>query len=213
MRPVTRRRAREPDRSGQSLSWTAPCLWRTMFWTPRPSCVTPARAARRQIGEIPHCSPRRAQEKFLHDRIKVNGKAGNLGDSGACVSGRCRAAPAALTRRWPGWAGLRAVKISRDGPKITVVAQLPFSKRYLKVRPAARPRPRPPHAAARGAPAVPDQEVPEEAAAARLPARDRHQQGCLPGSRRRAAYAGAGASPRPGPRPVAARPSCAMAAG
>ena len=44
-------------------------------------------------------------EKFLHDRIKVDGKAGNLGD---------------------------AVKIGKDATKITVTAQLPFSKRYLK---------------------------------------------------------------------------------
>ena len=46
-----------------------------------------------------------AFEKFLHDRIKVDGKAGNLGD---------------------------AVKIGKDKNKITVTAQLPFSKRYLK---------------------------------------------------------------------------------
>jgi len=44
-------------------------------------------------------------EKFLHDRIKVNGKAGNLGES---------------------------VVISRDKTKITVNAEAPFSKRYLK---------------------------------------------------------------------------------
>mmetsp|Transcript_3321 Transcript_3321/g.6714 ORF Transcript_3321/g.6714 Transcript_3321/m.6714 type:complete len:141 (-) Transcript_3321:32-454(-) len=44
-------------------------------------------------------------EKFLHDRIKVNGKAGDLGD---------------------------AVTVTRDKTKITVQAQLPFSKRYLK---------------------------------------------------------------------------------
>eukprot|EP00013_Stygamoeba_regulata_P004548 CAMPEP_0177642548 /NCGR_PEP_ID=MMETSP0447-20121125/7645_1 /TAXON_ID=0 /ORGANISM="Stygamoeba regulata, Strain BSH-02190019" /LENGTH=145 /DNA_ID=CAMNT_0019144713 /DNA_START=46 /DNA_END=483 /DNA_ORIENTATION=- len=44
-------------------------------------------------------------EKFLHDRIKVNGKAGVLGD---------------------------AVSISRDKTKITVSATAPFSKRYLK---------------------------------------------------------------------------------
>jgi len=44
-------------------------------------------------------------EKFLHDRIKVNGKAGQLGD---------------------------AVSISRDKTKLVVTAQLPFSKRYLK---------------------------------------------------------------------------------
>ncbi|KIK06864.1 hypothetical protein K443DRAFT_673767 [Laccaria amethystina LaAM-08-1] len=45
-------------------------------------------------------------EKFLHDRIKVEGKAGQLGES---------------------------VKIVRDGnTKITVTANIPFSKRYLK---------------------------------------------------------------------------------
>ncbi|CAM9529035.1 unnamed protein product [Discosporangium mesarthrocarpum] len=44
-------------------------------------------------------------EKFLHDRIKVNGKAGNLGD---------------------------AVSIGREKSSLTVTAQAPFSKRYLK---------------------------------------------------------------------------------
>jgi large subunit ribosomal protein L22e len=44
-------------------------------------------------------------EKFLHDRIKVNGKAGDLGE---------------------------VVTISREGAKLVVTAQLPFSKRYLK---------------------------------------------------------------------------------
>jgi len=44
-------------------------------------------------------------EKFLHDRIKVNGKAGVLGDS---------------------------VSIIRDKTKIHVSAEAPFSKRYLK---------------------------------------------------------------------------------
>ncbi|KAF8642346.1 hypothetical protein AX16_009615 [Volvariella volvacea WC 439] len=45
-------------------------------------------------------------EKFLHDRIKVEGKAGQLGDS---------------------------VKVVRDGSnKITVTSNVPFSKRYLK---------------------------------------------------------------------------------
>ena len=46
-----------------------------------------------------------AFEKFLHDRIKVNGKAGQLGSK---------------------------VTISRDKTKIQVAAELPFSKRYLK---------------------------------------------------------------------------------
>ncbi|CAN0167879.1 unnamed protein product [Phaeothamnion confervicola] len=45
-------------------------------------------------------------EKFLHDRIKVNGKAGNLGES---------------------------VTIARDGKaKLVIQAAMPFSKRYLK---------------------------------------------------------------------------------
>ncbi|KAG7450381.1 ribosomal protein L22e [Guyanagaster necrorhizus] len=45
-------------------------------------------------------------EKFLHDRIKVDGKAGQLGEN---------------------------VKITRDGnTKITVTSSIPFSKRYLK---------------------------------------------------------------------------------
>ncbi|PPQ89405.1 hypothetical protein CVT25_002223 [Psilocybe cyanescens] len=45
-------------------------------------------------------------EKFLHDRIKVEGKAGQLGEN---------------------------VKIVRDGnTKITVTSNIPFSKRYLK---------------------------------------------------------------------------------
>jgi len=45
-------------------------------------------------------------EKFLHDRIKVEGKTGQLGDN---------------------------VKITRDASnKITVTSSIPFSKRYLK---------------------------------------------------------------------------------
>jgi large subunit ribosomal protein L22e len=44
-------------------------------------------------------------EKFLHDRIKINGKTGVLGDK---------------------------VKISRDKTKIQIEAVAPFSKRYLK---------------------------------------------------------------------------------
>ncbi|KZS96031.1 ribosomal protein L22e [Sistotremastrum niveocremeum HHB9708] len=47
-----------------------------------------------------------AFEKFLHDRIKVDGKPGQLGDS---------------------------VKVHRDGDtKITVTSSVPFSKRYVK---------------------------------------------------------------------------------
>eukprot|EP01026_Neomeris_dumetosa_P060727 TRINITY_DN57274_c0_g1_i1.p3 TRINITY_DN57274_c0_g1~~TRINITY_DN57274_c0_g1_i1.p3 ORF type:complete len:128 (+),score=20.33 TRINITY_DN57274_c0_g1_i1:22-384(+) len=44
-------------------------------------------------------------EKFLNDRIKVNGKAGQLGD---------------------------AVRVQRESAQISVAANLPFSKRYLK---------------------------------------------------------------------------------
>ena len=44
-------------------------------------------------------------EKFLHDKIKVNGKAGNLGSK---------------------------VSLSKDKNKVSVAAELPFSKRYLK---------------------------------------------------------------------------------
>ncbi|KAJ3375168.1 60S ribosomal protein L22 [Allomyces arbusculus] len=47
-----------------------------------------------------------AFEKFLHDRVKVAGRTGNLGES---------------------------VKITREGDaKITITATIPFSKRYLK---------------------------------------------------------------------------------
>ncbi|KAI0318494.1 ribosomal protein L22e [Amylostereum chailletii] len=47
-----------------------------------------------------------AFEKFLHDRIKVEGKAGQLGDN---------------------------IKIHREGDKqITVTSSIHFSKRYLK---------------------------------------------------------------------------------
>ncbi|KAM5538181.1 hypothetical protein V8D89_008068 [Ganoderma adspersum] len=47
-----------------------------------------------------------AFEKFLHDRIKVEGKTGQLGEN---------------------------VKIHRDGDtKITVTSSIPLSKRYLK---------------------------------------------------------------------------------
>jgi large subunit ribosomal protein L22e len=45
-------------------------------------------------------------EKFLNDRIKVNGKAGVLGDS---------------------------VVVTREATSIRVEAKSPFSKRYLKV--------------------------------------------------------------------------------
>ena len=55
-------------------------------------------------------------EKFLHDHIKVNGKAGALGE---------------------------AVVISRDKTKITVAAEMPFSKRCVPFQPVARRAPRP----------------------------------------------------------------------
>lgn len=45
------------------------------------------------------------QEKYLHERIKVNGKTNNLGN---------------------------AVSIERNKTKITVTSDIPFSKRYLK---------------------------------------------------------------------------------
>merc|ERR550537_1780420 len=44
-------------------------------------------------------------EKYFQDRIKVDGKLGNLGDR---------------------------VKIAREKSKVTVTAEMPFSKRYLK---------------------------------------------------------------------------------
>lgn len=46
-----------------------------------------------------------AFEKFLHDRIKVNNKAGDLGTK---------------------------VVITKDKTKLLIAAELPFSKRYLK---------------------------------------------------------------------------------
>lgn len=44
-------------------------------------------------------------EKFLHDRIKVDGKPGQLGDN---------------------------VSVKREGSKLVLTSQIPFSKRYLK---------------------------------------------------------------------------------
>ena len=44
-------------------------------------------------------------EKYMHDRIKVNGKAGNLGTK---------------------------VSLAREKSKLVVQAEMPFSKRYLK---------------------------------------------------------------------------------
>ncbi|WRT67579.1 uncharacterized protein IL334_004551 [Kwoniella shivajii] len=46
-----------------------------------------------------------AFEKFLHDRIKVDGKAGQLGD---------------------------VIQIAKEGNKIVLTSSIPFSKRYLK---------------------------------------------------------------------------------
>lgn len=65
-------------------------------------------------------------EKFLGDRIKVNGKAGQLGDAGAST---------ARGFVWLGCAHSRfafTVKLSRDTNKVFVAAAAPFSKRYLK---------------------------------------------------------------------------------
>ncbi|WWC88893.1 uncharacterized protein L201_003808 [Kwoniella dendrophila CBS 6074] len=44
-------------------------------------------------------------EKFLHDRIKVEGKAGQLGDK---------------------------IQIAKEGNKLVLTSSIPFSKRYLK---------------------------------------------------------------------------------
>ncbi|KAL5535621.1 RPL22 [Sanghuangporus sanghuang] len=44
-------------------------------------------------------------EKFLHDKLKVDGKPGNLGES---------------------------VKITKEGQKVVVTSSIPLSKRYLK---------------------------------------------------------------------------------
>merc|ERR1719240_744907 len=52
-------------------------------------------------------------EKFFKERIKVNGKTGNLGDS---------------------------VTIAREKSKINVTAEAPFSKRYLKYPPRSTSR-------------------------------------------------------------------------
>ncbi|WVQ80606.1 hypothetical protein IAT38_002711 [Cryptococcus sp. DSM 104549] len=46
-----------------------------------------------------------AFEKFLHDRIKVDGKAGQLGEN---------------------------IVIKKEGAKLVLTSQIPFSKRYLK---------------------------------------------------------------------------------
>ncbi|ORX40298.1 ribosomal protein L22e [Kockovaella imperatae] len=46
-----------------------------------------------------------AFEKFLHDRIKVEGKAGALGD---------------------------VIQLQREGNRLVLTSQIPFSKRYLK---------------------------------------------------------------------------------
>lgn len=48
-----------------------------------------------------------AFEKFLHDRIKVDGKPGQLGDS---------------------------IQLSKEGNKLVLTSNIPFSKRYLKVQ-------------------------------------------------------------------------------
>jgi hypothetical protein len=52
-----------------------------------------------------HLWPRLLQEQFLQERIKVNGKAGNLGGG--------------------------VVSIERSKSKISVNSEVPFSKRYV----------------------------------------------------------------------------------
>lgn len=54
---------------------------------------------------VTRCSQIASFEKFLVEKIKVANKAGNLGDS---------------------------IKVSRDKTKLTVTADIPMSKRYLK---------------------------------------------------------------------------------
>lgn len=71
------------------------------------------------------------QEKYLQDRIKVDGKTGNLGSS---------------------------VTVTREKNKIHITAEIPFSKRYIKVGKFVT--------CSKHMLAVPHQEVPEEAAAA-----------------------------------------------
>ena len=96
----------------------------TGSWTPPPSCVLPRNPPASPVlvaSPLPpgaRCLPLRrwaapltpprppfAQEKFLNDKIKVNGKVGVLGDD---------------------------VVISRDRNKIIVKTDIAFSKRYLK---------------------------------------------------------------------------------
>ena len=62
-------------------------------------------------------------EKFLHDRIKVNGKTGVLGDAGTFL----------LVYVMTGdWRCISLVKITREKTKLHIAAEEPFSKRYLK---------------------------------------------------------------------------------
>ena len=93
----------------------------TGSWTPPPSCVLPRNPPaspvlvasplpprlplRRWAAPLTPSRPPFAQEKFLNDKIKVNGKVGVLGDD---------------------------VVITRDRNKIIVKTEIAFSKRYLK---------------------------------------------------------------------------------
>lgn len=67
-----------------------------------------------QLGMVPYLSqnppfwPRLLQEQFLQERIKVNGKAGNLGGG--------------------------VVSIERSKSKISVNSEVPFSKRYVWIK-------------------------------------------------------------------------------
>jgi large subunit ribosomal protein L22e len=63
-------------------------------------------------------------EKFLHDRIKVNGKAGQLGDN-VKISRSAVASPLSPL-------GLKVLTALPDTYKITVQTNIAFSKRYLK---------------------------------------------------------------------------------
>jgi large subunit ribosomal protein L22e len=63
-------------------------------------------------------------EKFLHDRIKVDGKPGQLGDS------------IALSREGEsdgsGWGCVHGCTDAVTGNKLVLTSSIPFSKRYLK---------------------------------------------------------------------------------
>ena len=65
-------------------------------------------------------------EKFLHDRIKVDGKAGQLGENVKIARDG--------THHFisPAWRGLLIFHLLGSNHKITVTSNVPFSKRYLK---------------------------------------------------------------------------------